>query len=130
MYIRINSIWFKNSHMNNETIHIHTYQENLEIQNLAGFSLSFFFLWPCLEACRIFVSPPGIKPMPQHWTGKKFPKSGRFKRKEETKAKISMPKGFQENERQMTKQEKISITHIIIYYHVSSHYVISSYHSQ
>ena len=29
--------------MNNETIHIHTYQENLEIQNLAGFSLSLFF---------------------------------------------------------------------------------------
>ena len=91
--------------MNNETIHIHTYQENLEIQNLAGFSL--FFLWSCLEACRIFVSPLGIKPIPQHWTDKEFPKSGRFKRKEETKAKISMPKGFQENVRQMTRRKNI-----------------------
>ena len=46
----------------------------------------FLFLWPCLEACRIFVFPLGIKPTPQHWTGKELPKSDRFKRKEETKA--------------------------------------------
>lgn len=34
LYIRLNSKWFKDSNMNNESTHI--YQEKLELQNLAG----------------------------------------------------------------------------------------------
>lgn len=45
----------------------------------------------------------------------------------ETKAKIFMPKVFQENQKQMTNWEKKSITHIISYYHISSHYFSNSY---
>ena len=102
--------------------HIYT-KKTLRFQILQVF-LSFF-LWPCLEACRIFVSPLGIKPIHQHWTDKEFPKSGRFKRKEETKAKISMPKGFQENERQMMRGKNIHNSH----YNLLS-YLISLCHQQ
>ena len=93
MYIRINSIWFKDSHMNNETIHIHTYQENLEIQNLAGFSLSFFYghAWKLVES---LFPHQGSNPCPSTGLVRNSPNLAGLKEKRKQKQKSPCQKAF------------------------------------